>query len=33
MNNKEAGDVGEKEVVGLIPCPNCKKPLMLLPTS
>ena len=28
--NKESGDVGELEVVDLIPCPNCKKKLMLL---
>ena len=29
--NKKAGDLGEKEVVKLVPCPNCKKPLMQLP--
>ena len=31
--NKISGDVGELEVVDLVPCPNCKKPLMLLPKS
>lgn len=29
--NKKAGDLGEKEVVELVPCPNCGKSLMLLP--
>lgn len=32
-NNKQSGDIGEKEIVDLIPCPNCGKKLMLLPTS
>jgi len=32
-NNKQNGDIGEKEVVQLIPCPNCKKELMLLPPN
>lgn len=32
-NNKIAGDQGEKEVVDLVPCPNCLKGLMLLPVS
>ncbi len=32
-NNKLHGDDGEKEVVSLIPCPNCSKPLMLLPPN
>ncbi len=31
--NKKAGDDGEKEVVELVPCPNCGKKLMLLPPS
>jgi len=31
--NKIAGDEGEKEVVKLVPCPNCSKDLMLLPTG
>ncbi len=29
--NKAAGDVGEREVVERVPCPNCAKKLMLLP--
>jgi len=33
MSNKKAGDDGEKEVVQLIPCPNCGKELMLLPPN
>lgn len=31
--NKIAGDLGEQEVVDIIPCPNCGKSLMLLPPS
>jgi DNA-directed RNA polymerase subunit RPC12/RpoP len=31
--NKRNGDAGELEVVSLIPCPNCGKKLMLLPTG
>jgi len=31
--NKESGDLGEKEVVKLVSCPNCKKKLMLLPQN
>lgn len=31
--NKEFGDAGEKEVVDLVPCPNCGKELMLLPKN
>lgn len=31
--NKQFGDAGEREVVDLIPCPNCGKALMLLPPS
>lgn len=33
MTNKQAGDFGESEVIGLIKCPNCLKKLMLLPPS
>lgn len=31
--NKIAGDFGEQEVVEKVPCPNCSKPLMLLPKN
>jgi DNA-directed RNA polymerase subunit RPC12/RpoP len=31
--NKKAGDNGEKEVVDYVPCPNCKKSLMVLPPN
>jgi DNA-directed RNA polymerase subunit RPC12/RpoP len=31
--NKQAGDKGELEVIKLIPCPNCGKKLMKLPTG
>ena len=31
--NKEFGDRGEKQVVELVPCPNCGKELMLLPPN
>jgi len=31
--NKEAGDIGELDVVRLVPCPNCAKPLMQLPPN
>lgn len=31
--NKVAGDFGEQEVVEKVPCPNCNKPLMLLPKN
>jgi len=27
------GDIGEKEVIKLVPCPNCNKELMLLPPN
>lgn len=33
VGNKKAGDDGEVEVCELVPCPNCKKKLMTLPTS
>lgn len=32
-NNKINGDNGEKEIVDLVPCPNCGKKLMLLPKN
>jgi len=32
-NNKKSGDLGEKEVVELVPCPNCKQKLMSLPQN
>lgn len=31
--NKISGDYGEKEITELIPCPNCLKKLMVLPTG
>lgn len=31
--NKDSGDKGEKEVVDLVPCPNCNKSLMVLPKN
>ncbi len=31
--NKQNGDIGEEDVVRLIPCPNCGKKLMLLPKN
>lgn len=33
MTNKQSGDDGEKEVVELVPCPNCGNNLMLLPPN
>lgn len=33
MSNKSSGDIGEQEVVDLVPCPNCGNRLMLLPPS
>ena len=33
VNNKESGDFGEREIVELIPCPNCNKNLMTLPKN
>lgn len=32
-NNKMSGDSGELEVVTLVACPNCSKPLMKLPPN
>ena len=32
-SNRIAGDTGEKEIVGLVPCPNCGKKLMKLPSN
>ncbi len=31
--NKESGNIGEKEVIRLIKCPNCGRKLMLMPPS
>lgn len=31
--SQESGDAGEQDVVGKIPCPNCKKKLMILPKN
>ncbi len=31
--NKISGEIGEQEIVTLIPCPNCKKKLMVLPKN
>lgn len=33
MTNRQTGDEGEKEVISLVICPNCKKKLMLLPPN
>lgn len=33
ISNKESGNSGEQEVVDLIPCPNCSKKLMKLPSN
>lgn len=33
LTNKQAGDFGEEEICLLVPCPNCKKPLMTLPKN
>ena len=32
-NNIRAGEIGEEEVVELVPCPNCGKELMKLPNN
>ena len=32
-NNRQRGSIGEKEIVEMVACPNCKKALMLLPTN
>jgi DNA-directed RNA polymerase subunit RPC12/RpoP len=32
-SNRQSGDEGEKEVVKLVPCLNCNKDLMLLPSG
>jgi len=31
--NQSTGDIGEQDVVDLVPCPNCLKPLMILPKN
>lgn len=33
MSNKTSGDIGEKEVIKLVVCPNCSKQLMNLPVN
>lgn len=33
MSNKTSGDIGEKEVIKLVVCPNCNKQLMNLPQN
>jgi len=33
MSNSESGDIGEKEVVELVDCPNCGSKLILLPKN
>lgn len=33
MSNKQLGDLGEQDVVDLVPCPNCGKKLMTLPPN
>ena len=33
ISNKQTGTKGEQEIVKLIPCPNCGKKLMLLPSG
>ena len=30
---KESGNIGEQEIVNIIPCPNCGKKLMMLPPN
>ncbi|MFL2521645.1 MAG: DpnI domain-containing protein [Halobacteriales archaeon] len=32
-NNAITGKIGEQEVCDLVPCPNCKRPLMMLPKN
>ncbi|MFA6281638.1 MAG: DpnI domain-containing protein [Candidatus Omnitrophota bacterium] len=32
-NNRQSGDQGEGEVIKLVPCPNCGKKLMPLPSN
>ncbi len=33
MDNKKAGDVGERDLVELVGCPNCNRKLMVLPPN
>ncbi|MDD3160181.1 MAG: DpnI domain-containing protein [Candidatus ainarchaeum sp.] len=33
MTNQSSGESGEKEIIGLVPCPNCGKSLMQLPKN
>lgn len=32
-SNRQSGDQGEREVIKLVPCPNCGKKLMVLPPN
>lgn len=32
-SNRASGDLGEREVIELVPCPNCNKKLMTLPSG
>lgn len=32
-NNRQSGDKGEREIVKLVPCPNCGRKLMVLPSN
>lgn len=32
-SNKAAGDRGEQEVISLVKCPNCAKPLVIMPPN
>lgn len=32
-SNKNSGDIGEKEIIDLVDCPNCSKKLMILPPN
>ena len=32
-SNRQSGDKGEREVIKLVPCPNCGKKLMALPQN
>lgn len=33
LNKKQQGDLGEREIVKLVQCPNCGKKLMILPPN
>ena len=32
-SNRQSGDIGEKEIIRLVSCPNCGKKLMALPSN